>query len=59
VICVTDNQHQQDLLFRHGEKLAGIVLILESPKDRIYFSRLNSTTQHFGLPVDTWEMEGE
>ncbi len=37
-------------------KKAGIVLILESPKDRKYFIRLNSTIQHFNLPIDTWEM---
>lgn len=40
-------------------KRAGIVLILEEPKDRKYFIRLNSTFQHFGLPVDTWEMDEE
>jgi len=40
-------------------KRAGIVLILESPTDRKYFIRLNSIIQHFGLPVDTWEMQGE
>ena len=40
-------------------KRAGIVLILEESKDRKYFIRLNSTIQHFGLPVDTWEIEGE
>lgn len=37
-------------------KRAGIVLILETPKDRKYFIRLNSTIQHFNLPIDTWEM---
>jgi hypothetical protein len=37
-------------------KKAEIVLILESPKDRKYFIRLNSTIQHFNLPIDTWEM---
>lgn len=37
-------------------KKAGIVLILESPKDRKYFIRLNSTIQHFSLQVDTWEV---
>ncbi len=40
-------------------KRAGIVLILESPKDRKYWLRLNSTIAHFHLPVDTWVMEGE
>ena len=40
-------------------KRAGIVLILEEPKDRKYFIRLNSTIQHFGLPFNNWEMAGE
>ena len=39
-------------------KRAGIVLILEKPEDRKYLIRLNSTIQHFGMPVDTWEMKG-
>lgn len=37
-------------------KRAGIVLILDGPKDRKFWIRLNSTIQHFGLPIDTWEM---
>lgn len=37
-------------------KRAGIVLILERPEDRKYFIRLNSTIQHFRLPIDTWEI---
>lgn len=37
-------------------KRAGVVLILEKPTDRKYFIRLNSVIQHFGLPVDTWEV---
>ena len=37
-------------------KRAGIVLILEKPADRKYWIRLNSTIQHFGLPIDAWEM---
>lgn len=40
-------------------KRAGIVLILENPKDRKYWLRLNSTIVHFRLPVDTWAMERE
>ncbi len=40
-------------------KRAGIVLILESPADRKYFIRVNSTIQQFKLPIDTWEMTGE
>ena len=35
-------------------KKAGIVLILESMKDRKYWIRLNTTIQHFNLPIDTW-----
>ena len=38
-------------------KRAGIVLILESEKDRKYWIRLNSTIQHFKLPINTWKME--
>jgi len=38
-------------------KKAGIVLILEKPTDRKYWIRLNSTIQHFNLPIDTWEMK--
>lgn len=37
-------------------KRAGVVLILDGPKDRKYWIRLNSTIQHFSLPIDTWEM---
>lgn len=39
-------------------KKAGVVLILESPTDRKYYIRVNSTIQHFKLPIDTWEMSG-
>lgn len=37
-------------------KKAGIVLILERPADRKYWIRLNSTLEHFKLPIDTWEV---
>ncbi len=37
-------------------KRAGIVLILEKPTDRKYWIRLNSTIQHFNLPIDVWEV---
>ena len=37
-------------------KKAGIVLILESAKDRKYWIRLNSTVQHFNLLIDTWKI---
>jgi len=38
-------------------KRAGILLIIESDKDLKYWIRLNSTIQHFDLPVDTWKIE--
>ena len=38
-------------------KRAGIVLILESLNDRKYWIRLNTTIQHFNLPIDTWKIE--
>ena len=37
-------------------KKPGIVLILESIKDRKYWIRLNSTIDHFNLPIDTWSV---
>jgi hypothetical protein len=38
-------------------KKAGIVLILETMKDRKYWIRMNTTIEHFNLPIDTWSME--
>ncbi len=38
------------------EKRAGIVLILETLKDRKYWIRLNTTIEHFNLPIDTWNV---
>jgi hypothetical protein len=38
-------------------KKAGIVLILETMKDRKYWIRLNSTIEHFYLPIDTWSIK--
>ena len=38
-------------------KKAGIVLILETMKDRKYWIRLNTTIEHFNLPIDTWSVE--
>ena len=35
-------------------KKAGIVLILETMEDRKYWIRLNTTIEHFNLPIDTW-----
>lgn len=37
-------------------KRAGIVLILEKETDYKYWLRLNTTIQHFHLPIDTWMM---
>ncbi len=34
----------------------GIVLILETAKDRKYWIRLNTTIEHFNLPIDTWSV---
>ena len=33
-------------------KRAGILLILETERDRKYWTRLNSTIQHFDLPIN-------
>jgi hypothetical protein len=38
------------------KKKAGIVLILETIKDRKYWIRLNTTIEHFNLPIDTWSI---
>ena len=40
----------------HTKKKAGIVLILENKKDRKYWIRLNTTIEHFNLPIDTWNV---
>jgi hypothetical protein len=37
-------------------KKAGIVLILETLKDRKYWFRLNITIQHLKLPIDLWNV---
>jgi hypothetical protein len=39
-----------------SRKKAGIVLILEKIKYRKYWIRLNTTIQHFSLPIDTWNV---
>jgi hypothetical protein len=38
-------------------KRAGIVLILEKPKDYKFWLKLNSVIEHFKLPIDTWLVE--
>lgn len=35
-------------------KRAGVLLIVETPKDYKYWLRLNSVIDHFNLPLDTW-----
>ena len=42
--------------FQTGKR-AGIVLIVKEPKERKYWIRLNSTIEHFKLPIDTWMIE--
>ena len=37
-------------------KKAGIVLIVETMKDRKYWIRLNTTIEHFNLSIDTWRV---
>ena len=37
-------------------KKGGVVLILETMKDRKYWIRLNTTIEHFNLPIDTWNV---
>jgi len=37
-------------------KKAGIVLIIETMKDQKYWIRLNSTIQHFNMPIDRWNV---
>jgi hypothetical protein len=39
-----------------SKKKAGIVLILETMKDGKYWIRLNTTIEHFNLPIDTWNV---
>jgi len=38
------------------KKKGGIVLILETMKDRKNWIRLNTTIEHFKLPIDTWSI---
>jgi hypothetical protein len=38
------------------KKKPGVVLILEKIKDRKYWIRLNSTIQHFNMPIETWSV---
>ncbi len=36
-------------------KQPGVVLILEEETDRKYWIRLNTTIEHYNLPIKTWE----
>lgn len=38
-------------------KTSGVVLILDGEKDYRYWMRMNSTIQHYKLPIETWKME--
>ena len=38
------------------KKKAGIVLIMETMMDRKYWIRLNTTIEHFDMPIDTWNI---
>jgi hypothetical protein len=38
-------------------KAPGVVLILDGEKDYRHWLRLNSTIQHYKLPIETWKME--
>ncbi len=64
--CLTDTHAIDDFADKWAEaigqalhygmqtgKRPGIVLILESPKDRKYLLRLNSIIEHYKLPIDT------
>lgn len=37
-------------------KRGGVGLILEKPSDRKYWIRLNTVIEHYGLPIDAWEV---
>jgi len=38
-------------------KRAGVVLIFETIKNQKHWIRLNSTIDHFSLPIDIWTIE--
>jgi len=38
----------------HTGKRAGILLIVDLPKDQRYLDRLNRTINHYGLPIDVF-----
>ena len=40
-------------------KEPGIVLIMEKPGDYKYWLRMNSTLEHYRVPVKMWKLEGK
>jgi hypothetical protein len=54
--CVTDTHAIEFDFGNKTDKKAGIVLILETMRDRKYWIRLNTTIEHFNLPIDTWSV---
>lgn len=42
--------------FQTGKR-AGVVLIVKRPKHYKYWVRLNSTVDHYKLPIDTWMLK--
>lgn len=35
---------------------AGVLLIIERPREILYWNRMNQTIEHFKLPIDTWQI---
>jgi hypothetical protein len=55
--CLITNQDLPPFSYSlQAKKKAGIVLILETMKDGKYWIRLNTTIEHFNLPIDTWSI---
>ncbi|CAB5161625.1 hypothetical protein D3OALGA1CA_5091 [Olavius algarvensis associated proteobacterium Delta 3] len=54
-IPITFKTYQRPLFFGSKRK-AGIVLILESGKDKKYWIRLLQTIEYYNLPIDTWRI---
>ncbi len=52
----TETIGQSSYYSMQTKKKPGIVLILETIKDRKYWIRLNTTIEHFNLPIDTWSV---
>jgi hypothetical protein len=52
----SDLNYKSGFLLIFIQDLGGIVLILETIKDSKYWIRLNTTIEHFNLPIDTWSV---